>query len=200
MIMEISSKYFKSACLGLTFVFGFGVMCFAQNAIQLVKPETIVTNERIEGENPPLALKDETVSGKEDLDSDIAKDTSDTSNKVEMPGDMENETIVKFMPKKQRNPMLSPKDREILQAQIEQKKLEREAELERLRKKKLEEERKNSPEYKVQVSGIIGKQAIINGEIANEGDIVNGVKVLIIGSNYVKFKYGNRTFMKEVKF
>lgn len=53
----------------------------------------------------------------------------------------------------------------------------------------------------LKVSGIVTKKepfAIVNGKVVKEGDEINGVKVIEILGNSVKFKYKDMTFRKKI--
>lgn len=121
---------------------------------------------------------------------------------------------VKFDPKNKRDPFLSKEEVETIDAarRAEQKRLEEEKrrledearsrhdEMERL--KKLEEELKKFPAkavmYKINVDGILGTEAIINGEIKRPGDTVLGAKITKVSGDSVTFTFKGQTFKRNL--
>ena len=54
-------------------------------------------------------------------------------------------------------------------------------------------------EGRIRLQGIVGNRVIINGEAYSVGDIVTGVKILKIGSNYLIGEYKGNKFRKILK-
>jgi len=113
-----------------------------------------------------------------------------------------------------RNPFLSKE--EVLQIeQAKKAQLRREAEEEAERKRRAEEERKRLLQQKIleeemrryparaimnkiRVDGILGKEAIVNGEVVGIGAKVLGAKVVSITDDSVWFTYKGQRFQRKL--
>ena len=113
-----------------------------------------------------------------------------------------------------RNPFLSKEEvykidqmkkaeqRKLAEEEAERK---RQAELERerlMRQKILEDEIRRYPAraimYKINVDGILGKEAIVNGEVVGVGSKVLGAKVVSITDDSVWFTYKGQRFERKL--
>ncbi len=81
----------------------------------------------------------------------------------------------------------------------------RQAELERerlMRQKILEDEIRRYPAraimYKIRVDGILGKEAIVNGEVVGIGSKVLGAKIVSITDDSVWFTYKGQRFQRKL--
>lgn len=120
---------------------------------------------------------------------------------------------VSFNPGK-RNPFLSKEEvikidqakkaeqRRLAEEEAERK---RQAELERerlMRQKILEDEIRRYPAraimYQIRVDGILGKEAIVNGEVVRVGSKVLGAKVVSITDDSVWFTYKGQRFQRKL--
>lgn len=109
-----------------------------------------------------------------------------------------------FAPKRDRDPMQSVMDRQILMANAAQMKLQGElaaqlaAEQARLRKKK-----KRSIEDRISLQGVMEIRgtlsAIVNGEMVSKGQEVKGARVVKITQNSVTFEHKGKFFTKRIK-
>jgi hypothetical protein len=54
-------------------------------------------------------------------------------------------------------------------------------------------------ESRLQLQGIVGNAAIINGEMYSAGQTIYGAKILKVGANYVIGEYKGRKFRKVLK-
>ena len=100
-----------------------------------------------------------------------------------------------FNPKYDHDPTMSPGDYQRVR-EAEQAKLESERRLQlALRKQQYDA----GGEGRIRLQGIVGNRVIINGEAYSVGDIVTGVKILKIGSNYLIGEYKGNKFRKILK-
>lgn len=100
-----------------------------------------------------------------------------------------------YSPKSDRDPTLSPSDYSRIRAE-ERRRLENE------RAARLAANRR-SPEAQIesrlQLQGIVGNAAIINGEMYSAGQSVYGAKILKVGANYIMGEYKGRKFRKVLQ-
>jgi hypothetical protein len=100
-----------------------------------------------------------------------------------------------YTPKGDRDPTLSPADYSRI----------KEAELQRLedeRQRRLAASRRPKEaqfESRLQLQGIVGNAAIINGEMYSAGQMIYGAKILKVGVNYVIGEYKGRKFRKVLQ-
>jgi|GEM_PF-4473756 len=103
-----------------------------------------------------------------------------------------------FSPKSQRNPFLSPLDYEKIKLMEEEK-----IRQEELIKKIGSSDpliKKENPAKKYKLQGIVGKYAIINGDMVREGQIYKKeIKLEKVYSNYVIIKYKGRAYKLIIK-
>jgi hypothetical protein len=59
--------------------------------------------------------------------------------------------------------------------------------------------REGSGESRIRLQGIVGNAVIINGEMYNVGNTVNGVRILEIKQDYIIGKFKGKTFRKVMK-
>ena len=149
------------------------------------------------------------VFAQENADASKAKDAAQGNKAAE-------QTVVKkvsFNPTK-RNPFLSKE--EVLQIEkmrkAEQRRLQEEAaERERLAREErkrllqeqiLKEELERYPAravmYKINIDGILGKEAIVNGEVVSVGSKVLGAKIVSITDDSVWFVYKGQRFERKL--
>ncbi|MGC8867367.1 MAG: hypothetical protein ACP5PA_04050 [Elusimicrobiales bacterium] len=115
-------------------------------------------------------------------------------------------TAAFFFPQSTRNPFLSPMDYEIIKKMEEEKRKRDE-----LLKRMDEESKKNKPTKKqdpvddyirtMKLQGIVGRYAIINGVMVEEGRYYTRKKILIekIFSNYVIINYKGKRYKLVIK-
>ncbi|MBI5744593.1 MAG: hypothetical protein HY952_08600 [Elusimicrobia bacterium] len=100
-----------------------------------------------------------------------------------------------YAPKSDRDPVLSPRDyRRIKEAEMQR--------LENERQQLLAAKRRNQGtpiESILQLQGIVGNAAIINGEMYSAGQTVRGAKILKVGANYVIGEYKGKKFRKVLQ-
>lgn len=122
------------------------------------------------------------------------KDKSDSSS------NSDNKNVSYFNPKSERNPFLSPVDYEKIRFIQEEEKRKR---LEELRQKEGIKNNKNkyvNPVYMFKLQGIVGKYAIINGEMVLEGGYYKKVlKVLKVRTSYVIVLYKGKKYRLNLK-
>lgn len=121
---------------------------------------------------------------------------------------------VRFAPKNSRDPFLSREEVDTIEKarQAEQKRInderkrmedaekaKREAQL---KQKEYEEELRRNPARaimdKISVDGILGNEAIVNGEIKGIGDTVIGAKIVSVSDDSVTFVYKGQRFVKKL--
>ena len=113
-----------------------------------------------------------------------------------------------------RNPFLS-KEEVIKIEQMKRAEMRRKAEEEAERKRKAEEERKKILQQqileeelrryparaimnKIRVDGILGNEAIVNGEVVGKGAMVLGAKVVAVTDDSVWFTYKGQRFERKL--
>jgi len=104
-------------------------------------------------------------------------------------------TMSYYNPKKDRDPTLSPEDYYKIQKEKERIENLKKEKLKQIKQKKIVE----SPKGKINLQGIVGNIAIIDGEMINEGQTINGFKVLKVGSSYVIGLYNGRKYRLDIK-
>lgn len=100
-----------------------------------------------------------------------------------------------YSPKSDRDPTLSPADYSRIRAE-ERRRLENE------RAARLAASRRTPEaqiESRLQLQGIVGNAAIINGEMYSAGQSIYGAKILKVGANYVIGEYKGRKFRKVLQ-
>ncbi|MEW5951742.1 MAG: hypothetical protein AB1637_07630 [Elusimicrobiota bacterium] len=102
-------------------------------------------------------------------------------------------TMSYFNPQKGRDPTLSPQDYYTIRKKQE--------EIERIRREREKQQRvKNKQEMpKIHLQGIVGKSAIINGEMVNEGQKYGGFKVIKVGYDYVIGSFGGKQYRFNIE-
>lgn len=102
-------------------------------------------------------------------------------------------TMSYFNPTKGRDPTLSPQDYYTIKKKKE--------EIERLKMEREKQTRvKNNQEMpKVHLQGIVGKSAIINGEMVNEGQKYKGFKVVKVGYDYIIGNFNGKTYRINIE-
>lgn len=129
-------------------------------------------------------------------------------------GDKENAPRVVFAPTNNRDPFLSMEEVDTIEKArlAEQKRIadekKRLEELEKQRRAELEEQRRREEELKrnparaiidkIKIDGILGNEAIINGEVVPKGGTVLGAQVIKITDNAVTFVYKGQKFVKKL--
>lgn len=119
-----------------------------------------------------------------------------------------------FAPKSARDPFLSQEEVEAIkkaradeekrkQAEVaRQAELARQAEIARQKQLELEEEMRRNPARavigKIKVNGILGTDAIINGQLKSVGGVVEGARIVRITDTAVTFNYKGQTFVKSL--
>ncbi len=102
-------------------------------------------------------------------------------------------TMSYFNPMKDRDPTLSPKDYYAIQKkreEIERIKMERDKKL---------SIKKNQNMPKLHLQGIVGKSAIINGEMLNEGQTYKGFKLIKVGYDYVIGSFNGKKYRIKIE-
>ncbi|OGR41389.1 MAG: hypothetical protein A2X35_10285 [Elusimicrobia bacterium GWA2_61_42] len=100
-----------------------------------------------------------------------------------------------YAPKGTRDPTLSPAD----YSRIKEAELQR-LEAERQQRQVTNYRPKEVPfETRLQLQGIVGNAAIINGDMYVAGQTIYGAKILKVGSNYVLGEYKGKKFKKVLK-
>lgn len=168
-----------------------------------------------EDQRPPIAAaaaeKDFLDGAKEDAKPAVGTEAALTKQVTPRPIASK---ALKFDPKNKRDPFLSKEEVETIEAarRAEQKRVEEEKKLledeararhEALEKqRRLEEELKKYPAKaimdKINVDGILGTEAIINGEIKGIGDTVLGAKVIKVSGDSVTFIFKGQTFKRNL--
>ena len=145
-----------------------------------------------------------------ELEGMVANSTSGAKQKV----DVKEKQVVRFAPKNLRDPFLSREEVDTIEkaraaeekrVSDERRKLE-EAEKARrdaqLKQKEYEEELKRNPARaiidKISIDGILGNEAIVNGEIKGIGADVMGAKLVSVSDNSVTFVYKGQRFVKKL--
>lgn len=104
-------------------------------------------------------------------------------------------TLSYYHPKSNRDPTFSTDDYRRIQEEKE-----RREEIERQRKIALSQRPKEpKPETRINLQGIVGNAAIINGDMYTVGKTVRGVKVLKIGTDYIIGEFNGKKFRKVLK-
>ena len=145
-----------------------------------------------------------------ELEGMVANSAAGAKAKV----NMQEKKAVRFAPKSSRDPFLSreevdtiEKAREAEQKRIseERKRLEDAEKARRdaqMKQKEYEEELKRNPARaiidKISIDGILGTEAIVNGEIRGIGDTVLGAKIVAVSDNSVSFVYKGQRFVKKL--
>lgn len=100
-----------------------------------------------------------------------------------------------FNPKSSRDPTISPAEYRKIKADEEER---REAERQRtqaIRRRQSE----SGGESRIKLQGIMGSAAIINGEKYSAGNIIQGVKLIKVGDDYVICEYKGKRFKKVLR-
>ncbi len=100
-----------------------------------------------------------------------------------------------FEPRTDRDPTLSPAD----YSRIKKAELDR---IEAARRERMATIRRNvepSIESRLQLQGIVGNAAIINGDMYSAGQTVRGAKILKVGPNYIIGEYKGKKFRKVLR-
>lgn len=136
----------------------------------------------------------------EDTNKIFRYSTSDESAKT----DVSLSTSSYFFPQTQRNPFLSPMDYETIR-KIEEEKRKKEELLKQLAEqqknpKKMEKSTEDDFLKNIKLQGIVGKYAIINGDMVEEGNYYKK-KILIekVYSNYVIVNYKGKKYKLIIK-
>ena len=145
-----------------------------------------------------------------ELEGMVAKSASGAKAKV----NMQEKKEVRFAPKNSRDPFLSREEVDTIEKARaaeekrigdERKRLEDAEKARRdaqMKQKEYEEELKRNPARaiidKISVDGILGNEAIVNGEIKGIGDVVQGAKIVSVSDNSVTFVYKGQRFVKKL--
>lgn len=140
------------------------------------------------------------------------QDTATKENKV-VAGQNVEVKKVSFNPTK-RNPFLSKEEvlkieqmrkaerRRLEEEAAERERLAREERKRRLQEQILKEELERYPAravmYKINIDGILGKEAIVNGEVVGIGSKVLGAKIVAITDDSVWFVYKGQRFERKL--
>ena len=100
-----------------------------------------------------------------------------------------------YSPKGKRNPMLSPQD----YAKIKEVEAEREEAARLARMNQTRKVRDTGIEGKIQLQGIVGNAAIINGDMCTVGQTKYGGKLVKVGADYIIMEYKGKTFRKNMR-
>jgi len=100
-----------------------------------------------------------------------------------------------YTPKSDRDPTLSPAD----YSRMKQAELQRREEERQRRQAENRRPKEVLFESRLQLQGIVGNAAIINGEMYSAGQAIYGAKILKVGANYVIGEYKGRRFRKVLK-
>ncbi|MBP7795352.1 MAG: hypothetical protein KA059_01080 [Elusimicrobiales bacterium] len=105
-----------------------------------------------------------------------------------------------FSPKSNRDPFLSPVEYEQMRLMAEQKKREEEERMQAMIGKPVEKKKKEDPLKKYKLQGIVGKYAIINGEMVQEGMPYKKEFTLVkVYSGYVIIRYNGKNYKLIMK-
>jgi hypothetical protein len=146
-------------------------------------------------------------------------DTTDTdfvpARETSASGEQKGAAKVRYKPSSERDPMLSPDDRLLLEhkkkearrlAALERKRQEeaerrRIAELERQRQWELERLRDPSREIrgKIRINGIIGQEVFIGNKVYTVGKTVLGARIVSVQPDRVVFLYKGQRFTKKIQ-
>lgn len=145
-----------------------------------------------------------------ELEGMVANSAAGAKAKV----NMQEKQDIRFAPKNTRDPFLSREEVDTIQKarDAEQKRIDEErrkiedAEKARrdaqMKQKEYEEELKRNPARaiidKISVDGILGNEAIVNGEIKGIGAVVMGAKIVSVSDNSVTFVYKGQRFVKKL--
>ncbi|MDO8805514.1 MAG: hypothetical protein Q7R35_13920 [Elusimicrobiota bacterium] len=100
-----------------------------------------------------------------------------------------------YSPKGTRDPTFSPEDyRRIREEQQRRDEAQQQQQIVDTRKPK-----EPKPETRINLQGLVGNAAIINGDMYHVGQTVRGVKILKIGTDYIIGEYKGKTFRKMLK-
>jgi len=129
-------------------------------------------------------------------------------------GDKSNAPRVVFSPTNNRDPFLSMEEVDTIEKArlAEQKRLADEKKrleaLEKKRQAELEEQRRREEELKrnparavidkIKIDGILGNEAIVNGEVVSKGGTVLGAQIVKITDEAVTFVYKGQRFVKKL--
>lgn len=120
--------------------------------------------------------------------STAAARTVETSTKTKI--------ISYYNPKSTRDPTFSPDDyRRIKEEQLRREEMERQQKM----VVEVRKPREPKPETRINLQGLVGNAAIINGDMYTVGQTVRGVKILKIGADYIIGEYKGKTFRKLLK-
>jgi len=101
-----------------------------------------------------------------------------------------------YNPKSTRDPTFSPDDyRRIKEEQLRREEMERQQKM----VVEVRKPREPKPETRINLQGLVGNAAIINGDMYTVGQTVRGVKILKIGTDYIIGEYKGKTFRKLLK-
>jgi hypothetical protein len=100
-----------------------------------------------------------------------------------------------YSPKSDRDPILSPADYSRMK-EAELRRLENERAMRLAANRRTKEPQIES---RMQLQGIVGNAAIINGEMYSAGQTIYGAKILKVGANYVIGEYKGRKFRKVLQ-
>ena len=143
-----------------------------------------------------------------------ARAVGSNSAQAKKKADKSSSQRVVFAPSSSRDPFLSMEEVEVIEKArlAEQKRLadekKRLEELERQRRAEAEKQRlyeedlKRNPARavmgKIQIDGIVGTDAIINGKFVSKGDTVEGATIVKVSENSVSFVYKGQKFVKKL--
>jgi len=105
-----------------------------------------------------------------------------------------------FSPKSNRDPFLSPVEYEQIRLMQEQKRREEEERRQAMLGQFVEKKKKEDPLKKYKLQGIVGKYAIINGEMVQEGrSYKKDFTLLKVYTDYVIIRYNGKNYKLVLK-
>ena len=129
------------------------------------------------------------------VSTSAAQEVQQATAAVQAQGEAQQNLISYFKPKTTRDPTLSPDDyQRIKDAENARLEAERQA-------RWAERNRPKAPDItsRLQLQGIVGNAAIINGEMYSVGQSVLGARLLKVGANYVIVEHKGKKFRKVLQ-
>lgn len=170
----------------------------------------VVDAQRKSDSMEPLKTQAAPVKAAKEIGNKASSTTAQSGNKEEG----KPEPRVVFAPKSNRDPFLSREEVDSIEKArlAEQKRiaaerkrleeLERQRRAEAERQRQLEEELKRNPARavidKITIDGILGTEAIVNGEVVGIGGSILGAKVVKVSDDSVTFVYKGQRFVKKL--
>ncbi|OGR62963.1 MAG: hypothetical protein A2X31_04295 [Elusimicrobia bacterium GWB2_63_22] len=129
------------------------------------------------------------------VSTSAAQEVQQATAAVQAQGEAQQNLISYFKPKTTRDPTLSPDDyQRIKDAENARLEAERQA-------RWAERNRPKAPDItsRLQLQGVVGNAAIINGEMYSVGQSVLGARLLKVGANYVIVEHKGKKFRKVLQ-